>query len=208
MIEMARKGSGWHNESRRHSLARRGVRTVNGRMVRARASGIELDAIEESRIIHNFSELIEDELDRYIEVNRDLASYINDHYDIFIEDEDGNVERATVGVARYGEVMGLTVPYYQNFLFAKDYEIRSIVDRYDVISGFVEDFMGEHGYYNREVHDAIWHDMNPELKDKIVRELIDGFENYYYKEIIIPTAKDYLEELEGHGVIIGRKGGR
>ena len=28
MIEMARKGSGWHDESRRHSLARRGVRTV------------------------------------------------------------------------------------------------------------------------------------------------------------------------------------
>jgi len=30
---MARKGPGWHNESRRHSLARRGIRTANSGMV-------------------------------------------------------------------------------------------------------------------------------------------------------------------------------
>jgi len=37
---MARnKGSGWHDESRRHSLARRGIRTASDRTVRIGASG-------------------------------------------------------------------------------------------------------------------------------------------------------------------------
>jgi len=37
---MARKGSGWHDESRRHSLARRGVRTVPSRITVNEDSGV------------------------------------------------------------------------------------------------------------------------------------------------------------------------
>jgi len=40
VIEMVGRGSGWHRESRRHSLARRGVRTAPGRITVDEGSGI------------------------------------------------------------------------------------------------------------------------------------------------------------------------
>jgi len=172
------------------------------------ASGIGTDVIEDSQIIHHFSELIADDLDEYIDVNKDLADYLNDNYEIFAEDEDGELVELRPSVTRFSEVMGLSHPYYQGFIFEKDYGIWGIVDRYETISDYVEDFLEEHGYYNRKVHDVIWGDKNPKLKDKITKELIDGFEKYYYDTIIIPTAEGYIDELEEHGIIVRRKGGR
>lgn len=116
---MAGKGSGWHNESRRHSLAARGVKTAQPKLGKLIAKGdritlysLEDDVREETE--NYFEEVLEEVIDPYTDEEGrvdidDVMSELERH-----EPHDRIHEMADGGVPVYtSDLMGLAAenPY-------------------------------------------------------------------------------------------------